>query len=69
MPIKVISVQEGKQLDQRGNVSTILLVKYMVGSHGPFTLQTSQTDINNGTANQQMQAFANTLASLPGAGQ
>lgn len=65
----VISVTERNTLDQRNQVVRSVVVTYKVGNFGPFTLITSAGDIANGTANQQMQAFANTLTQLPGAGQ
>jgi len=66
MDVKVVSVGEGRVLGQNNTISTVIVVKYMVGSLGPFTLQTTQAELNNGKAAQAMQAFAATLGTLPG---
>lgn len=62
----VTGVSERKTLDTRGAISSALVITYMVGDLGPFTLVTTQTDLASGKANQDMQAFASSLGTLPG---
>ena len=63
---KIINVKEGIRLAPNGQLAKVLVVTYNVGTLGPFTLQTTQTELSNGTALTQMRAFATTLAGLPG---
>lgn len=63
---KIINVKEARALTPNGQLQKILIVTYNVGTLGPFTLQTNETELNNKTAQQKMQAFANTLSGLPG---
>lgn len=62
---KIIGVTEGRAIDPAGRVSKVVVVQYRVGTYGPFTLETSQVELDNGVAQQKMQAFANTLGNLP----
>lgn len=65
MSPEVISINERKILQPNRTIATGLVITYRVGPHGPFTLQTTQEDIASGKAQQAMQNFANTLATLP----
>jgi ribosomal protein S8E len=62
----VTRISERNTLGQNNVITKALVIEYMVGTHGPFTLVTNQQDLNNGAAKAQMVAFAQTLASLPG---
>jgi hypothetical protein len=66
MDVKVIGVREQNTLNPAGGITKVIVLTYMVGTQGPFTLLTTQTDLNSGAANTAMQNFANTLALLPG---
>jgi len=62
---QVIGVQEARAIDAVGRPTKSIVVTYKVGPYGPFTLNTTQIDLQSGAAMQQMQAFAATLANLP----
>lgn len=66
MTPKVVSVREQNSIGQNGQVQKVVVLTYMVGTHGPFTLITNQTDLQSGAAAQAMQNFANTINLLPG---
>lgn len=59
-------MKETTSLDRGGHLVKKLNVTYMVGSLGPFTLVTTQADLQSGAALQEMQKFAVTLGTLPG---
>jgi hypothetical protein len=61
----ITNVTEQNVLGRNGQITKAVVVTYKVGGYGPFTLTTTQADLAAGTALQQMQAFANTLAALP----
>lgn len=61
----VISVQERNIVGANLVITTALVVSYKVGELGPFTLVTTQTDLQSGKALTQMQQFAATLGTLP----
>jgi hypothetical protein len=63
-----VNVREQNALGPNGRVQKAIVITYKVGDHGPFTLVTNQADIASGKAQQQMNAFAATLATLPDAG-
>jgi hypothetical protein len=65
MQPRVVNVREQNSLGANGRVTKVVVLTYYVGTYGPFTLVTNQTDLASGAATQQMQAFANTLATLP----
>jgi hypothetical protein len=65
MQPRVTNVREQQTLGPNGQISKILVLTYYVGTYGPFTLQTTQTDLQSGAATLEMQAFANTLSTLP----
>lgn len=65
MPVKVVNVSERSQLGANGTITQVLVLKYMVGSTGPFTLITNAAELANGTALTKMNAFAATVGSLP----
>jgi hypothetical protein len=65
MQPRVTNVKEQNAIAPNGQVTKVILLTYYVGTYGPFTLQTNQADLNSGAATQAMQAFANTLATLP----
>jgi hypothetical protein len=65
MLVKVLNISERSQIGPTGQITQVLVVRYMVGSTGPFTLITSSADIGSGAALQQMQAFAAQLGTLP----
>ena len=66
MPIRVISVKEGRALNTVGQVSKVIIVTYTVGTFGPFTWQGTQDDFSGGKAQLAMQQFAATIAAQPG---
>ena len=66
MNVQVVNVREQNTLTSAGQVVRSVVLSYKVGTQGPFTLVTNQTDINSGAAAAAMQAFANSLALLPG---
>ena len=61
----VLAVQEARGIDSAGRPIKTLVVQYKVGPYGPFTLETTQMELQSGAAMQKMQAFASTLANLP----
>lgn len=63
---RVTNVSERNVLGPNNTVQKAVVLTYYVGQHGPFTLVTNQQDINSGAAAAAMQAFAGSLASLPG---
>lgn len=62
---RVISVRETQVAGQNGQIQKAIVISYYVGTYGPFTLTTSQHDIDSGAAVQAMQKFAATLGTLP----
>jgi hypothetical protein len=68
MLVRVIKVGEASALDQAGKLVKAVVLSYMVGDQGPFTLNTTQADLLSGVAKTQMEQFAATLALLPGLG-
>lgn len=68
MQPRVTNVREQNTLGNNGQITRIVVVTYMVGTFGPFTLYTNQADLQTGKAQQEMQTFANTLGTLPTAG-
>lgn len=66
MTPKVVNVREQNSLGANGQVVRVVVLTYMVGTQGPFTLITNQNDLQSGAAATAMQNFANTLALLPG---
>jgi hypothetical protein len=66
MPSPVVtSVKESQAVGPDRRLKSVVVVSYMVGNDGPFTLTTTQAELANGIAQQQMNAFAATLSSLP----
>ena len=63
---RVTNVSERSTLDNRNVVTKAIVLTYYVGQHGPFTLVTSQMEIDSGAAAAKMQAFASSIAMLPG---
>jgi hypothetical protein len=63
---KVVNVREQNTIGQNGQIIKAVVLTYMVGTQGPFTLITNQADLQSGAAATAMQNFANTLALLPG---
>lgn len=61
----VQKISQQNSLSAGGQIVPSIVISYTVGSHGPFTLVTTQADISSGKAKQQMQAFATSLATLP----
>jgi hypothetical protein len=66
MGVKVVSVKEQNTIGANGQITKAVVLTYMVGTQGPFTLVTNQTDLQSGAAALAMTNFANTLALLPG---
>jgi hypothetical protein len=66
MNVQVINVRESNTLSQAGQIVKTVVLTYKVGTQGPFTLVTTQQDIQSGAANTAMQNFAQNLATLPG---
>lgn len=64
MPIKILKVRENAELGVLGDTTKTLLVQYMAGTHGPFTLITCQKDVDSGIAGQQMRDFAASIDRL-----
>jgi len=62
---QVIKVTESNSIDQRGNVSKVVNIQYIVGTAGPFTLAVSPADIASGEATRRMREFAAHLSNLP----
>ena len=65
MQPRVTAVREQNSLSASGQVVKVIVLTYYVGTYGPFTLVTNQADLASGAAVQKMQAFANTLGTLP----
>lgn len=65
MGVKILGVTESRGIDSAGRVTKGLVVTYKVDTLGPFTLNTTQADLQSGKALQEMQAFAATLGTLP----
>lgn len=61
----IVNVTEQRTLGPNNQPLKVLVVTYKVGHYGPFTLNTNQTDLLSGAAQNAMQTFANTLAGLP----
>jgi hypothetical protein len=66
MNVQVIGVREQQTLNQAGQIVKTIVLTYKVGNQGPFTLLTTQQDINSGAAALAMQNFANSIGTLPG---
>lgn len=66
MTPKVTNVAERNTMDARGAIVKGIVLTYYVGQNGPFTLVTTQIDIDNGVANAKMMAFAQSISMLPG---
>jgi hypothetical protein len=64
MQAKVVRVSERVNVGAFGPAQKSLLIQYMVDNHGPFTLETTQEELDNGTATRKMQTFADTLGRL-----
>ena len=62
----VISANEVTTIGPNRTQVRQVLLKYKVGNQGPFTLVATPDEIANGTAANKMQAFANSLSTLPG---
>jgi hypothetical protein len=67
MNVKVIGVKEGRGLSPNGQVQKVIILTYMVGTQGPFTLTTNEADISGGKAKTAMETFARSIINLPGA--
>ena len=65
MSPNVIGVRETQVAQPNGQIGRAIVITYKVGAYGPFTLTTSQQDIDSGAAMQAMQRFAATLGTLP----
>lgn len=65
MQPKITNVSERNTLGRNNVITKALVITYMVGDFGPFTLVTNQQDLNSGAALLAMQQFAATLANLP----
>lgn len=65
MPAPVIvSATEQNTIGPNRQIVKAVVLRYTVGDYGPFTLVTTQADIQSGVAMQSMQTFANSLALL-----
>ena len=62
MPVKVLSVREGRGLDPRNNVIRTITLTYMVGDHGPFTETGTPEELKSGAITQRINQFAATVA-------
>jgi hypothetical protein len=62
---QITGVRETQTIGPNRQLQQAVILSYMVGSDGPFTLLTNQQEINNGLALQKLQAFANSLSTLP----
>jgi len=65
MTPRVTGIRETRVVGPNGQITTAIVITYMVGTYGPFTLTTNQQDIDSGAANAAMQKFAATLGTLP----
>jgi septal ring factor EnvC (AmiA/AmiB activator) len=65
MDPKVTRITEAQQIAANGQVSKVLQIQFMVGTHGPFTITAAPEDLHNGKAIQQMQQLANGINALP----
>ncbi|HLJ76889.1 MAG TPA: hypothetical protein VKT75_05725 [Acidobacteriaceae bacterium] len=65
MTPRVTGIRETRAVGQNGQITTAIVITYMVGTYGPFTLTTTQQEIDSGAAQQAMQKFASTLGTLP----
>lgn len=62
--VKVLKVTEGRALDARNNVVRTVNITYMVDDHGPFTVEGSPIEFQNGTLKQHMQDQARAVAAI-----
>ena len=69
MTPNVIGIRETRVVGQNNVISNAIVITYRVGAYGPFTLTTTQQDIDSGAAMAAMQRFAATLGTLPTAAQ
>ena len=65
MTPNTIGVRETNVAGKDGRLQRAIIITYMVGAYGPFTLQTTQQEIDSGAAQAALQKFAATLGTLP----
>lgn len=61
MNVIVRHVDETRVLDNRGSPVRAYRFTFNVADHGPFTLDFSPTDVQNGSARTQLNEFAQQL--------
>lgn len=61
----ITNVQERNTLTPGNQLAKALVITYMVGTYGPFTLVTTQEELQSGVAAQKMSQLASTLSALP----
>lgn len=62
--VKVLKVNEGRALDARNNVVRTVQIQYMVDDHGPFTVEGTPLEFQNGTLKERMNAFARQVSAV-----
>lgn len=65
---KVLQVSQLATLDAAGKVQQSYVVRYMVGDHGPFTLNIPVDQFSAARVAEEMQKFAAEIAALNRAG-
>jgi len=58
--LKVIvrQITEGRRLDNRSQPIRVYVFSFMVGDHGPFSLEFSPEEVQSGAAHQKLNEFA-----------
>ncbi|MGH9770088.1 MAG: hypothetical protein ACRD4Q_00060 [Candidatus Acidiferrales bacterium] len=61
-----VMIRQTPQISSAGQVSYIYSVSFMVGQHGPFTVQFSQADFTAANVTQKLNAFAAAIQQIAG---
>jgi hypothetical protein len=61
---QITGIRETQTIGPDRKLQQGIILTYMVGTDGPFTLTTNQNEISSGIAKQKMQLFANSLDAL-----
>ncbi len=64
MEIKTTVVDQASRLTPRGNIEAIFRVQFMVGDHGPFTLEFSQAEFIPERVREAQEKVASTLRGI-----
>lgn len=60
----VIRTEQGARFDGRGAATTVYRVSFMVGEHGPFTIELSPGDFIPERVRQEMERVALTVRAI-----